>query len=208
MNFLFAKQRLLTAVLAVLTFAGGARSFAQTEHTIYFFSETQIVDSQAGLIADSSGALYGTTSFGGSASDGTVYKLSPPAAPGAPWKGSVLYTFTGGGDGATPFCSLVLDSHGALYGTTLTGGVYGWTAFQLEPPSVPGGAWTENVIYSADGAVEAGLAMDATGALYGATTSGEIFQLVPPAIVGGGWDVSSAVHAGARIVRCEQPHSR
>jgi uncharacterized repeat protein (TIGR03803 family) len=36
---------------------------------------------EAGLIFDSNGALYGTTSTGGSSkNDGTVFKLTPPAA--------------------------------------------------------------------------------------------------------------------------------
>ena len=34
---------------------------------------------KAGLIFDTQGALYGTTEYGGSGSEGTVFKLTPPA---------------------------------------------------------------------------------------------------------------------------------
>jgi uncharacterized repeat protein (TIGR03803 family) len=53
----------------------------------------------AGLIIDSAGNLYGTTSRGGSARWGTVFELSP--APNGAWKHQVLHSFTGR-DGAQP----------------------------------------------------------------------------------------------------------
>jgi uncharacterized repeat protein (TIGR03803 family) len=37
---------------------------------------------EAGLIADSSGNLYGTTTFGGTSGIGTVFKLAPPTIAG------------------------------------------------------------------------------------------------------------------------------
>ena len=57
--------------------------------------------------------------------------------------------------------------------------VYGCgTVFQLTPPATLGGAWTENVLHSfsnenGDGAYPvAGLALAATGVLYGTTSAG------------------------------------
>jgi len=35
---------------------------------------------------------------------------------------SVIHTFSGGGDGATPYAGLTMDGAGSLYGTTLFGG--------------------------------------------------------------------------------------
>lgn len=71
----------------------------------------------AGLIQDSRGNLYGTTSGGEDAgSYGTVFKLDRTGAL------SVLYSFTGGADGGKPFAGLVRDSAGILYGTTSVGG--------------------------------------------------------------------------------------
>src|ERR1700730_2392125 len=54
----------------------------------------------AGLIADSSGNLYGTTTGGGASGGGVVFKLSPGGIE------TVLYSFTGGRDGAAPFARL------------------------------------------------------------------------------------------------------
>jgi uncharacterized repeat protein (TIGR03803 family) len=79
-----------------------------------------------GLIADESGALYGTTSHGGSACDscGTVFKLTPRrvSASTTLYSKSTLYAFRGGQDGSNPVASLLADEHGNLYGTTGSGG--------------------------------------------------------------------------------------
>ena len=105
----------------------------------------------------------------------------------------MLYNFTGlGGDGAYPVSSVVVGKNGALYGTTENGGrstsgspPCGYqefagcgTVFELTPPATPGGAWTERVLHSfsgehGDGAMPAaGLALSATGVLYGTTSGG------------------------------------
>jgi len=86
------------------------------------------------LLFDSAGNLYGETSNGGDlaaqnpdcyigneqAGCGVVFKLTP--AEQAPWTESVLYTFTGGTDGASPTGNLLLDSAGNLYGMADNGG--------------------------------------------------------------------------------------
>jgi uncharacterized repeat protein (TIGR03803 family) len=70
--------------------------------------------------------------MGGAYRDGTVFKL------GTTNTLTVLHSFKlsteGGGDGAFPFGSLVLDPAGNLFGTTQAGGAYGWgTIFKLTP---------------------------------------------------------------------------
>jgi uncharacterized repeat protein (TIGR03803 family) len=78
----------------------------------------------AGLVRDSAGNLYGTTQFGGNTSAancvfygcGVVFKVDPSG------NETVLYTFTGGADGLSPYAGLVRDSAGNLYGTTGYGG--------------------------------------------------------------------------------------
>ena len=139
----------------------------------------------ASLVRDSSGNLYGTTRFGGpneityginTVTAGTVFELSPGT--GSTWTEKVLYNFGAtSSDGALPIASLVLDSKGNLYGTTLAGGAYGLgTAFELSPGT--GGKWTEKTLYSfgvslADGKIpEAGLIFDSKGNLYGTTSVG------------------------------------
>lgn len=135
----------------------------------------------AGVILDSSGNLYGTTSAAGGRNDhGTVFKLSTSGTL------TTLYVFSGGSDGRGPAANLIRDSYGNLYGTTLGGGshLYG-TVFQL---SLSGGVWNESVLYSFAGSGDdtpaAGLVFDGSGNLYGTTTGeatggGTVFKLTP-----------------------------
>ena len=88
-----------------------------------------------GLVLDTAGNLYGTTTYGGhegicgASGCGTVFELSPSA--GGAWSLTVLETFDYT-DGGHPTGSLILDSSGNLYGTTSAGGsgVFG-TVFEI-----------------------------------------------------------------------------
>src|SRR5437868_386021 len=53
------------------------------------------------LVFDSAGNLYGTTVGGGASGNGTVFELSPN--PDGSWKEIVIYSFTGGSDGGSPY---------------------------------------------------------------------------------------------------------
>jgi hypothetical protein len=84
------------------------------------------------LVFDRAGDLYGATIFGGGKGTtcdefyggkcGAVFELSPPKTMGGKWTEKVLHAFAGGTDGANPNGGLVLDSKGAIYGTTPMGG--------------------------------------------------------------------------------------
>jgi len=160
------------------------------------YSETMLYGFQGGndgayptasLILDSSGALYGTTSDGGSMGYGTVFKLTPPASGQTQWTETVLYSFQGGNDGAYPSGRLILDTFGALFGATSYGGSTGngyGAVFKLTPPTIGQTQWTETVLYrfrgGNDGAFpQGGLIFDTQGALYG-TTASTVFKLTPP----------------------------
>lgn len=86
--------------------------------------------SSAPLVLDKEGNFYGTTNNGGEYGYGTVFELSPEPSRGCPggsnvgtgWCETVLYSFTGGADGAHPWGGLVLEAQGNLYGTTYGGG--------------------------------------------------------------------------------------
>src|SRR5271156_6257968 len=81
----------------------------------------------AGLVLDAAGNMYGTTSLGGTANFGTVFKLDSTGTE------TVLYSFAGGPDGADPVADLVLDAAGNLLGTTSMGGTSGaGTVFKLD----------------------------------------------------------------------------
>jgi uncharacterized repeat protein (TIGR03803 family) len=121
-----------------------------------------------GLIQDSAGNLYGTTSdFNccGSAA-GAVFKLDKKG------HATVLYSFTGGNDGGYPTGGLIQDSAGNLYSTTEGGGTYGWgVVFKLDTQG------NETVLYNFTGGNDGGnpdegVIMDSAGNLYGTTQYG------------------------------------
>lgn len=87
-----------------------------------------------GLVLGSGGVLYGTTHYGGTAGFGTVFSLTPPAAPGGVWTKTVLYNFTNGSDGANPQAGVVIGKGGVLYGATYAGGRSNFgTVYSLQP---------------------------------------------------------------------------
>ncbi len=123
------------------------------------------------------GVIYGTTVAGGGSSAcnygcGTVFSLTPPASPGAPWTESVLWAFGGVGDGTAPTGALIVGG-GVLYGVATYGGNPSCmdgcgVIFSLAPPASPGGAWSEQILYSFTGGTDganpvAGLTVGAGG---------------------------------------------
>jgi len=82
-----------------------------------------------------------------------VCELTPPAERGGAWTESIVHMFTGGSDGYYPLSGVPADAKGNLYGTTLSGGAFGFgTVFEVSPPAAPGGTWTESILYSFGGA--------------------------------------------------------
>jgi uncharacterized repeat protein (TIGR03803 family) len=131
----------------------------------------------AGLLRDSAGNLYGTTTAGGHANFGTVFEVNPAGSE------TVLYTFQTLADGDDPWSPLIQDAAGNFYGTTTTGGKGSCeddtcgVVFKLDTNG------NETVLYSFTGSSGgahplAGLIMDSAGNLYG-TTSGTVFKLDP-----------------------------
>ncbi len=132
----------------------------------------------AGLVRDEDGNLYGTTAFGGQGCRpfgcGVVFKLDPNG------NETVLYSFTGGADGGTPWAGLIRDEEGNLYGTgaaggdlsgcSIGGGFGCGVVFKLDPHG------NQTVLYSFTGTdgyfPYAVLVRDEKGNLYGTTESG------------------------------------
>jgi uncharacterized repeat protein (TIGR03803 family) len=143
-----------------------------TESVLYrFASGSDGANPFAGLIVDTAGNFYGTTEYGGgSPNDGAVFKLAPNGSGG--YTESVLYSFSGGSDGANPLGGLIMDNAGNLYGTTSFGGGgnNSGIVFMLSPNG--SGGYAESILYSFTGASDGslpsgGLIMDSTGDMYG-----------------------------------------
>ncbi len=76
-----------------------------------------------GVVLDSAGNLYGSTTYGGSAGGGTIFELSPSSGG---WAQSTLCSFGKGGSGSFgPQSALTMDTAGNLYGTTNGDGTFG-----------------------------------------------------------------------------------
>ena len=158
-------------------------------------------NTQAALIKDKAGALYGTTTGGGANNQGVVFKLIPPAAGQKVWKETILYNFGAKAhDASQSRAPLVADAKGNLYGLTIYGGASTrcstgcGTVFKLTPPAAGKTVWTETVIHSFgtganDGQLPelGGLILNAQGEVFGTTGnggkfgSGIAFKLTPPA---------------------------
>lgn len=123
-------------------------TMAGVEKVLYKFKGAKKGDGSlpyAGLVLDAiTGNLYGTTELGGSGpckegrsieGCGTIFELSPPTTKHGKWLETVLYSFTGGADGAFPLAGLTEDPQtGILYGTASSGGTYGQgVVFQVLP---------------------------------------------------------------------------
>jgi uncharacterized repeat protein (TIGR03803 family) len=89
-----------------------------------FASSSDGANPYAGLILYG-GTLYGTAEQGGSHSAGTVFAINTDGT-----GFTNLYNFSGGSDGANPYCGLVLSSN-TLYGTASAGGAGNGDVFSI-----------------------------------------------------------------------------
>lgn len=190
-----------------------------TEEVLYFFNVQNVRSNPDGqnpetILMGAGGVLYGITYAGGSVGChedygcGTIFSLTPPAAPGGAWTESVLCSTEGNG---TPN-SFVMGADGVLYGTAQSNGILSTacdfgqsgpcgTVFSLAPPQSPGGDWTLTVIFSFDGAtgfIPYSLAVGAEGVLYGSTFD-NVYSLAPPELPGGAW--TQTVLADFKVTR-------
>jgi uncharacterized repeat protein (TIGR03803 family) len=124
------------------------------------------------LAIDSAGSLFGSLRYGGSSGFGTIFAVHPQ---GSMWTEELIWQFNGP-DGAYPLGGVLLDSEGNLFGTTWGGGApyTRGTVFELSPKS--GGAYSLQTIYNFPqdndwGYPQAALAIDASGNLYGVSSS-------------------------------------
>jgi uncharacterized repeat protein (TIGR03803 family) len=128
------------------TFGGGASGHgtvfglipgSSTIFTLASFDGADGSNPKAGLLIDSSGNLYGTTSQGGTSGFGTAFELA---------KGSNTITTLAafdGTNGSNPEAGLITDADGNLYGTTYSGGGSNvGTVFELPGALATTDQWT------------------------------------------------------------------
>ena len=205
---------------------------ATAYYTLYSFKDDTDGSGPNGVALGENGALYGTTNMGGANTCslnifyrcGTVFRLTPGG--GGTWTKTVLFNFNGG-DGSLPSASwpggspgpkLTLGAKGTLYGVTQNGGSndsfggdYGGTVFEMVPPVIAGGTWTENVLYNFPESPQSpnsplgGLLVASDGAVYGTAltnfvppggsiSGGTVFRLRPPTEPGGTWTSNTLVN--------------
>ncbi|HZT42941.1 MAG TPA: choice-of-anchor tandem repeat GloVer-containing protein [Chthonomonadaceae bacterium] len=166
------KTRFLLRLCFCLLFGTTLHAHAQTFTTLHNFAGPPSDGSTtyAGLVPASDGNLYGVTKFGGTNSNGTVFKITTGGTL------TVLYSFTAltngdNTDGANPVGGLILGSDGNLYGTTTAGGANGnGTIFKI---TIGGTVMTLHSFQSTDGTTSNGRLLQASdGNLYGTTHFG------------------------------------
>ena len=208
------------AIVFALTFATSPTAQAQNFQILHNFTGgPDGATPYSGLAMDRAGSLYGSALYDGGGF-GTVFQLKHK---GSGWVFNILYSFTGGNDGAGPQFNggaLVFGPDGALYGTTNGGGggtCQGsgapypgcGTVFSLRPsPTACKSAlcpWMETVLHRFTGAndgynPEGTLIFDPSGNIYGTTiygglnAFGTLYELTPS---GGSWTETVTYNFGS-----------
>jgi uncharacterized repeat protein (TIGR03803 family) len=182
------KRTYFICLFLCLTTLAARPAQAQTETVLYNFcsggNPCPDGSNPWSLIPDGKGNFYGTTILGGvPLGYGTVFELSPNGSGG--WNETVLHSFTGGADGIFPYCTLLIDSAGNIYGSTQDGGSDdAGVVFELSSSQ---GGWTETILLNFTGSGGGIFTIDTAGNLYGVAAAGDgenLFELSPS---GGGW---------------------
>jgi uncharacterized repeat protein (TIGR03803 family) len=167
--------------------------YADTPTTLVNFDGGNGDRSEAPLLADAGGNLYGTTTYGGasyasqtSPGYGTVFEIAKTTG-GYASTPTTLVSFNYS-DGFYPDAGLIADANGDLFGTAEFGGPSGYgTVFEIAK-TADGYASTPITLVNfnfSDGAYpDAGLIADANGNLFGTTIgggasgNGTVFEIV------------------------------
>jgi uncharacterized repeat protein (TIGR03803 family) len=176
------------AILINMMIAFAGLGVAADEAVLYDFSLSQGFSPEDGVVFRA-GRLFDTTTQGGAFGYGVVFEL---ARSNRGWIETVLYSFTGGADGAYPVAGVTFDRVGNLYGTTSSDTSGHGVIYRLTPSPT---GWTETVLYTFKGGSDsevsvARVIVDKTGTLYGTTLfggaagCGVVFELAPQQ---GGW---------------------
>jgi hypothetical protein len=188
------------------------KSARWTLHPLYEFQGADQGGNPTAIIRDSTGAIYGTTAYGGKFNSncapgcGVIFRLSHSSD--GTWSYKVLYRFDGAphqGPNGGLSNGLVLDASGNLYGLVGTQQAFtgpgGGDIFQLSPPAGGAGRWTLTIIHRYYSSYPASnLTRGPNRTLYGDIYGdqdlnwGYIFQLTPPTHQRAAWTYSTLVN--------------
>ena len=159
-------------------------ALAQSQYNVlHAFPNPGGIRQSAALVLAADGDFYGTTYAGGSAGLGTIFKVTAGGAL------TILHSFTGGTDGASPYAALMQAADGNFYGTTLRGGTSDFgTIFRMTP------AGTVTILHQFAGGQDGAhpyspLIQTPDGTFYGTTpygggfSRGTIFTMTPAGVV-------------------------
>ncbi len=156
----------LVALISFTELGGASNAVAATFETIHNFNVDDGAQPMGAPVVSKDGALFGTTSAGGLAGAGTLFRLKAGAL-------TTLHSFgAASGDGTYPWGRLSVDERGNLYGTTNAGGQFGaGTIYRYRA------ADGVSVVYSFTGGPDGGypldgLTPDRNGSFYGGATYG------------------------------------
>jgi uncharacterized repeat protein (TIGR03803 family) len=158
---------ILSAVVTLFAAAASAQTFTVLHS---FTGSPDGANPIAPVLIDGAGNLYGTTFFGGSLTNGTIYKIDRAG------NETIELNFDFIPGGGFPGGALIMDAKGDIYGTAEEGKGGAGVAYEL----THGGK--ERVLFSFQGGLnnqnpkspDGGFAMDAAGNLYGTTIGGGI----------------------------------
>ena len=177
-------SKFIWTIAFALTFclpALSPKALAQNFQVLHAFTDGLDGDNPfAGVTVDRHGNVYGTTAYGGTSNQGTVFKL---AQGGSGWIFTPLYSFSGSNEGQVALAPLTVGPDGTLYGTTSFGGTSGLgTVFNVRPPANLCRSflcfWTGTVLHTFTGGSDGSepgngaVVFDQAGNLYGTTVSG------------------------------------
>ncbi len=153
------------AIAALMMLATPISSRAQFTTLVSFTGANGNLPFMENLVQGKNGSLYGTTTYGGTSGNGTIFKVTPTGTL------TTIYNFANTPDGANPDAGLVLGTDGKFYGTTYQGGTSGLgTVFKITSL----GTFTSlHSFTGADGqGPEAALVQGSNGNYYGTTAGG------------------------------------
>ncbi|HEY4771566.1 MAG TPA: choice-of-anchor tandem repeat GloVer-containing protein [Steroidobacteraceae bacterium] len=184
----------LTAL--VLTFSCVASASTPTYNDVYTFETTGPYGPYANVVQGPDGNLYGTTAYGGTNGQGTVYRLTPAGT------FKVIYNFCSLAnctDGREPQAPLVFGTNGDIYGTTGGGGsgtaycgTGCGTVFKLTPKGILSTLHNFCSVAPCDDGSDpsSGLVQGRDGSFYGVTSAaggsylqGTVYRITPAGVL-------------------------